>query len=238
MNKMVVITGAAGGLGVALTRKYVNEGWTVTAVDVNAKRLEALKNQVTPLRLRTVQGSIASPSGVGQVLSKINKPSWRALINNAGVSVGGDAYNASWTDWKKMLDVNLSGSFLLSQAFLNEIGEEQGSIVNITSMVGIVGAKKPGYAASKAGMIGLTKSFALQSKNVRVNAIAPGAMDTPMTYDWDEAKREKIAGNTSVGYIANPEEIANIAYFLTSSKASYIDGAVINATGGQYVGPC
>ena len=105
-------------------------------------------------------------------------------------------------------------------------------------MVGIIGAKKPGYAASKAGIIGLTKSVAMQAgPNIRCNAIYPGAMETPMTADWDAETRAKISKNTPIGRIAKPEEIASIVKFLaTDSESGFLTGAILNATGGQYLG--
>jgi len=139
-----------------------------------------------------------------------------------------------------MMNVNLTAPFILSQLFANNSKKHdiKGSIVNVSSMVGIIGAKKPGYAASKAGMLGLTKSIAMQSgPNIRCNAIYPGAMDTPMTADWDEEIRKKISAGTPIGRIADPKEIAQIVAFLADEKqSSFLTGSIINATGGQYLG--
>ncbi|PIR64323.1 MAG: hypothetical protein COU63_04470, partial [Candidatus Pacebacteria bacterium CG10_big_fil_rev_8_21_14_0_10_36_11] len=165
---------------------------------------------------------------------------WTVLVNNAGVSVGGKLLDGSLAHWNLMMNVNLTAPFVLSQAFAKNSQENniKGSIVNISSMVGVIGAKKPGYAASKAGLLGLTKAIAMQAgPNIRCNAIYPGAMDTPMTADWDAETRKKIEAGTPIGRIADPREIAQIVAFLADDQqSSYLTGAVINATGGQYLG--
>jgi NAD(P)-dependent dehydrogenase (short-subunit alcohol dehydrogenase family) len=165
---------------------------------------------------------------------------WVGLVNNAGVSVGGNAYTQLLSEWDLMMSVNLTAPFLLSQKFILNAKNRQltGSLVNIASMVGWVGAKKPGYAASKAGIMGLTKAFAMQvGPKIRVNAICPGAMATPMTADWNEDVRMKIIENTPIGRIAEPKEIAAVVSFLLNEQQSgYLTGSIINATGGQYLG--
>ena len=247
-NKIVAITGASGGLGRTLVRKFWQEGWSVAMIDKNSEQLDAMQQELqTNNSKRTAYNFVVDLSKPHEVYNLLNKPlfhrkQWQCLINNAGISMGGDAYQHNKDEyelWETAMTVNVGAPYILSGGFVVNAKKHNvlGSIINISSMVGLVGAKKPSYATSKAALIGLTKSFAKQvGPLVRVNAICPGAMDTPMIADWDAEKREKVEANIPLGYIADPKEIANIVYFLSTPMASYITGAIINATGGQYLG--
>jgi len=238
-----LVTGASGGLGSAIVRVLAAKGYKIIAMDrVNKNELEKkfidIKNSI---ELFLGEVNFANPQEVQKtIFTLFPHKKLSVLVNNAGISVGGNLINSSIEDWNLMMNVNLTVPFILSQAFTKNAQEFQikSSIINISSMVGIIGAKKPGYAASKAGILGLTKSIAMQTgPNIRCNAIYPGAMETPMTADWNKETREKIIKNTPVGHIAQPEEIAQIVSFLADDKQSgYLTGSIINATGGQYLG--
>lgn len=240
---IALVTGAAGGLGIAICEALAAKDFKIVAVDLvgEEKIKEKLKGIGGNLELAVGGVDFAKPETILASLgSFLPNKDWTVLVNNAGVSVGGKLLDASLADWNLMMDINLTAPFILSQAFVKNANENgiDGSIINISSMVGIIGAKKPGYSASKAGLIGLTKSVAMQSgPNVRCNAIYPGAINTPLTADWDKETREKIIAGTPIGRIAEPTEIAGIVAFLADKKESgFLTGSVINATGGQYLG--
>ena len=241
--KIALVTGAAGGLGKKICEALALKGFGIVAVDL-------LKTEDLKVNLKYINGNLkkviggvdfANPESVISSLHEfLPNKNWTVLVNNAGISVGGKLLDSTLDQWNLMMNVNLTSPFVLSQAFVQNSKENniKGSIINISSMVGIIGAKKPGYAASKAGLIGLTKSVAMQSgPNIRCNAIYPGAMDTPLTADWDEETRNKIVATTPIGRIADPGEIAKIVAFLADDNESgFLTGTILNATGGQYLG--
>jgi 3-oxoacyl-[acyl-carrier protein] reductase len=240
---IALVTGASGGLGKEICKSLVEKGFKIVAVDLmETKVLEKNLSDISD-SLEMVIGGVdfSKPETIeGSLKSFLPNKNWTVLVNNAGLSVGGKLFDGTLDQWNLMMNVNLTAPFILSQLFANNSKKHdiKGSIVNVSSMVGIIGAKKPGYAASKAGMLGLTKSIAMQSgPNIRCNAIYPGAMDTPMTADWDEEIRKKISAGTPIGRIADPKEIAQIVAFLADEKqSSFLTGSIINATGGQYLG--
>jgi len=241
--KKALVTGAGGGLGVKICEVLAAKNFGIVALDlIKTEELKSkLKGIGKSLELAIGEVDFSDPSGIIDSLgSFLPSKDWTVLVNNAGVSTGGKLLDETLPEWNLMMNVNLTAPFVLSQAFAKNAKEEgiKGSVVNISSMVGITGTKKPGYAASKAGLIGLTKSIAMQAgPDVRCNAIYPGAMDTPMTADWDEETRNKIIAGTPIGRIAAPVEIAKVVAFLADDNESgFLTGSVINATGGQYLG--
>jgi 3-oxoacyl-[acyl-carrier protein] reductase len=158
------------------------------------------------------------------------------LVNNAGITRDGLLMRMSAEDWRTVMDVNLASAFFTSKALTRHmIKRRTGSIINITSVVGMIGnGGQANYAASKAGLIGLTKSLAREvgSRGVRVNAIAPGFIDTEMTDKLNEQQRETLIAQIPMGRIAAAEEVANVCVFLASEMASYITGEVITVGGG------
>lgn len=241
--KIAVVTGASGGLGKSICMVLADKGFKIVALDLldTDQLKESLKDLKDSLEMTIGGINFANPSFIAQSLSGfLPNPNWTVLVNNAGVSVGGKLLVSTLEEWNLMMNVNLTAPFVLTQEFAknSKYNNIRGSIVNIASMVGVVGAMKPGYAASKAGLIGLTKATALQSgPSIRCNAIYPGAINTPLTADWDELTKSKIIANTPMGRIAEPEEIAKIVAFLADEgQSGFLTGAVINATGGQYLG--
>lgn len=241
--KLALVTGAAGGLGSEICQVLAKKGHDIVAMDlVPAKKIRQKLTGIDA-NLEEVIGRVdfAKPASISTKLSSfLPNKNWTTLVNNAGISYGGKLYDATLEEWGKMMQVNLTAPFVLSQLFAQNSREFNlsGSIVNISSMVGIIGAKKPGYAASKAGLLGLTKSIAMQAgPKVRCNAIYPGAMETPMTADWDAETKKMIANKTPLDRIADPKEIAQVVAFLADEEqSSFMTGAVLNATGGQYLG--
>ena len=241
--KTALITGAGGGLGSSIIHTLAKKGLRIIAIDRMTQ--SELENKFADIKdsIELFLGGVdfSLPQEVHKTfLSLLPHRELSILVNNAGVSVGGNLESSTLDDWNLMMNVNLTVPFILSQEFVKNARQcnIKGSIINISSMVGIIGAKKPGYAASKAGMLGLTKSVAMQAgPTIRCNAIYPGATATPMTADWDEETKNKIVKNTPIGHIAQPVEIAQIVSFLADDEQSgYLTGSIINATGGQYLG--
>ena len=244
--KLIIITGATGGIGQAISFVLARDGHDLLLVGRNKMKLRELKRELkktfSSRSFFTACVDLRSSEEIHTLFKRKDIPfvSLYGLVNNAGVAVGGDIFTLSENDWNTDISVNLKAPFLFCQHTVQIMREHnnKGSIVNISSIAGVVGAKKPNYSSSKSGIIGLTKSIAqnVGSLGIRVNSIAPGAVDTEFIADWDEMKRKKIAEKTLVGRIAEPSEIAEIVGFLMSEKASFVTGTVINASGGQYLG--
>jgi len=244
--KLVIITGATGGIGQAISVVLARDGYDLLLVGRNEVKLTTLRKELKkafPARsFFTARVDLRSSEDIHILFKErdILFASLYGLVNNAGVASGGDIFTLSEKDWETDMCVNLKAPFLFCQHAVRIMREhkQKGSIINISSLAGIVGAKKPNYSSSKAGVIGLTKSVAqnVGSLGIRVNAVAPGAVDTDLIADWDEEKRKKISEKTVLGRIAKPKEIAEIVGFLMSEKSGFITGAVINASGGQHLG--
>lgn len=243
---VAIVTGASSGIGRAIAIALARDGYSGMLLGRNRKRLGEIQRKLTKVfpkqRFYSAAVRLENHADIMRFLSQKDIPfkQVKVVVNCAGISYGGDAFSANKKDWDENIAVNLSAPFYLIQTIAKIMIDQKtkGSIVNIASLAGVVGAKKPGYAASKAGLIGLTKSFALAvgKYGIRVNAITPGAVDTELIADWDKKKREVVIKKTPLGRIALPEEIAAIVSFLVSDKASFLTGMVINATGGQYLG--
>ncbi|MDQ3583544.1 MAG: SDR family oxidoreductase [Pseudomonadota bacterium] len=246
MAGVALITGAAGGLGQALCRRFGESGYRVIGLDRvhGAAGCEAFVEA-------DLEALCASPGGLGSVLERIRglvstmtkqdgghvKPGLAVLVNNAACQVLGPVEALSVADWQRSLCVNLLAPFLLIQGLLPELMRARGSVINITSVHAKV--TKPGfccYATSKAALEGMTRSMATElGTRVRVNAIAPAAFATPMLEAGfagrDEARRQ-LGEMHPIGRIGQPEEIAECALFLASQRAGFINGAVLRVDGG------
>lgn len=181
---------------------------------------------------------VSDESAVKAVFEEIitARPGIDVLVNNAGITRDGLIMRMALDDWRAVMEVNLASAFLTSRAVARHmIKRRSGSIINITSVVGQIGnAGQANYAASKAGLIGFTKSLAREtaSRSVRVNAIAPGFIETEMTDKLNEQQRDQLVNQIPMGRIGVPEEIASVCLFLASDMASYITGEVITVGGG------
>ena len=243
---VAIVTGATGGIGKAICAVLAGDGYDLILVGRNKKTLSA---EVTRLRRLYPKQlfywaivHMEQPREIHHFFQRKDLPfaQLSILVNNAGISVGDDIFSLTEKDWDESFAVNVKAPFLFMQhtVHLMKDNRTHGSIINISSLTGLIGARKPNYASSKAGLIGLAQSVArsVGEFGIRVNTIAPGAVDTDLIADWDKKKRQSVIDQTLVKRIAAPEEIAEIVSFLASNKASYIIGAVINATGGSYLG--
>ena len=240
-NKLALVTGGAQGIGKTIGEELTKAGAHVALGDVN---LEGA--QVTAEAINNNGGSasaikidVSNATEVQQVFDFImkDKKPVDIVVNNAGITRDGLMLRMKEIDWDLVLDINLKGSFLCSQQAAKQMMKQKsGVIVNISSIVGVMGNfGQANYSASKAGVIGLTKTLAREvaSRGIRVNAVAPGFIDTEMTRNLDETIRQKLIEQIPLSRLGLPEDVARCVSFLVSDKSSYITGQVINLNGGM-----
>ncbi len=242
-GQVAMVTGAARGIGRAVAAKLAEHGALVVATDLQEEWLAETVAAVTAAggAAEAVAFNVADPDGAAAAVQGVVERHGRLdiLVNNAGITKDGLFVRMSGDDWQKVLDVNLSGVMRVTQPAAKVMMKQRsGRIVNISSVVGLMGnAGQTNYAASKAGLIGLTKSLAreLGSRNVTVNAIAPGYIRTAMTEKLTDAQREALLKNVAIQRLGTPDDIAEAVLFLASPGAAYITGTVINVSGGLYM---
>ena len=242
-NRVAIVTGSARGIGQAIALKLAEVGADVVVNDIEAAA-EPLESVPTEIRSKNrqslaVTADVSSTEDVNRLvetavstLGKID-----ILVNNAGVTRDQLIMRMSDEDWDTVLDIDLKSAFLCTRATVRHmIKQRWGRIINIASITGLVG--NPGqanYASAKAGVIGLTRSIAKEvaSRGITVNAIAPGAIDTPMTQRLDENQRQEFLKRIPLGYFGSPNDVAEAVAFLASEEARYITGQVLNVDGGM-----
>ena len=239
-GRVALVTGASRGIGEAVARRLAAEGAHVIAAARTAAALEKLVGEIAAAggsaSALTMDLSDAASIEAGAKQALASPAGVDVLVNNAGVTEDNLILRMSREAWDRVLGTNLTGTFLLTQAIVKGmVRKRYGRIVNIASVVGIMG--NPGqanYAASKAGLIGLTKSVAreLASRNITCNAVAPGFIETEMTQKMTPQAREALAGQIPAGRLGSPEDVANAVAFLASEAASYITGHVLTVSGG------
>ncbi len=236
MPKRIVITGGATGIGKALVRRFTDDGWNVAFTyrshDEEAKALSGETGAIC------YYCDVRDENSVNKACDDILRLFHHAdgLINNAGIAQRSVLEDMHTSEWDDILSVNLRGAYLWSKALLPSLRETHGSILNISSIWGQTGAAcESAYSAAKAGLIGLTKALAKEvAPAVRVNALAPGVIDTPMLSGYTEADLEELCSRIPLERIGKPEDIANAAAFLMSDEAAYITGQVLAVNGGMY----
>lgn len=237
-DKVALITGATGGLGGAIARKLHSQGATVVISGTRKEKLEELAKDlgdrvvVKPCDLSDAEAIVNLISEIESELGKVD-----ILVNNAGMTRDGLMMRMKDEDWSKVIDVNLSAVFRLSREVMKGMMKRRaGRIINITSIVGVTGnAGQVNYAASKAGLIGMTKSMAAEvaSRGITVNCIAPGFIQSPMTDVLNDKQREGILSAIPQGQIGNPDDIASGAVYLASDESKYITGQTLHINGGM-----
>lgn len=241
-GKNAVVTGGARGIGAEMVKLFLKEGASVWFVDLNPSELmgeyEALAKE-SGAGVTYKQCNVAEEEQVNKVVEEILSEAGQidVLVNNAGITRDGLIFRMPASDWDLVLKVNLTSAFYFSKKVAHAMARAKtGSIINISSIVGVHGnAGQCNYSASKAGMIGLTKSLAQEvaSRNVRVNAVAPGFIDTPMTEKLSDKVKEALLSRIPMGRLGSPEEVAKICLFLASDLSSYVTGQVIGVDGGM-----
>ena len=240
-NKIALVTGAARGIGQAIALQLAADGADLALCDVKAEWLEDTIAKVKALGRRAEGYSmdVANGAAVGEAVAKILADFGRidVLVNNAGITRDSLLMRMTEEDWDAVLDINLKGAFLVTKAVVKPMMKQRsGAIVNIASVVGIMG--NPGqanYTASKAGLIALTKTTAkeLGSRNIRVNAVAPGFIRTAMTDKLSEPVKEAMLKMVPLGRLGEPEDVAKAVAFLASAAAAYVNGQTLAVCGGM-----
>jgi 3-oxoacyl-[acyl-carrier protein] reductase len=234
-GKKALITGAARGIGKAIADRFIAVGAEVWGLDV---REPAERND----KMRWVSADLSKLTEIDGLIDKIIKEAggFDIVVNNAGITKDVLSFRMSVEDWQKVIDINLSAAFFISRTALKDmlmVRKRGGSIINMASVVGIHGnAGQANYSASKAGLIGITKSLANEgaSRQIRVNALAPGFIESDMTNAIPQDIREKMIAGIPMKRMGKPEDIAEAALFLASDASSYITGQVLPIDGGMF----
>ena len=237
-NKTALITGASGAIGGSIANKLSSLGANIIATGTNKKRVDSL---VKGLKSKS-EGIVADLSKDEEINNLYNQSinkfkSIDILVNNAGINKDSLSIRMTREQWNEVINVNLSATFKLSQLVIKSMMKNKwGRIIGISSIIGIGGnVGQANYAASKAGIISLHKSFALEfaSRGITSNCIAPGFIESPMTNELSADQKESMLKKIPVGYIGKPEDVANCVAFLTDENASFITGSTININGGM-----
>ncbi len=240
-DRLALITGGAQGIGLTIAEELAGQGAHVILADVNQDGAQEAADEIKKKggMASAVRLDVSNANEVQEVFTSIakeHKP-LDILVNNAGITRDGLMVRMKEADWDLVLSINLKGSFLCSQQAVKQMMKaKQGAIVNIASIVGVMGNfGQANYSASKAGLIGLTKTIARESaaRGIRANAVAPGFIDTEMTRVLDEKVKQDLISQIPLARLGLPRDVARCVGFLVSDRASYITGQVINVNGGM-----
>ena len=237
-NKKALITGASRGIGRAVTEKFLAEGAEIWGM--GTKEPDDLKERHGG-KIHWISADLGKTGEVEAVIENALKESggFDILVNNAGITRDNLSFRMSLEEWQKVLDINLTAAFLIARTIGRDmIRKRTGSIINMSSVVGIHGnGGQANYAASKAGLIGMTKSLAMEtaSRSVRVNAVAPGFIATDMTAILGDNVKEKMLEQIPLKRMGTPQDIAAAVLFLASDDSTYITGQVIPVDGGMFL---
>lgn len=238
-GKVAIITGAARGIGNAIARKFAVEGASVIVVDLKGAEIAASTMKKQGLDVTAMTLDITDESAVNSAVASIIKEKKKIdiLVNNAGIIVRGSILDISREQWLRVMDVNVNGNFYFCKAVVpHMMRQKSGCILNISSIAGKMGdiTAAPVYGASKGAINTLTRSLARQLADygIRVNAIAPHAIETDMSAEWSEEKRRAVVDAIPLKRMGKAEEVAEAALFLVSERASFITGEILNINGG------
>ena len=239
-NKKILITGATGGIGNDLVKKFYALDGDILATGTNNIKLENLKKNFP--KIEVLKFDISEHSQIekfiDEAFSKIN--GLDILVNNAGITLDNLSLRMKDDEWKKVIDINLSSTFYMCKhAIKKMLKNKYGRIINISSIVGHTGnLGQSNYSASKAGMIALSKSLAIEyaKKNITINCVSPGFIETKMTEKINESFKEILLSRIPMNKLGNGEDVSNTVAFLASDSASYITGETIHVNGGMYMG--
>ena len=244
-GKTALVTGASRGIGraiaVALARGGASVALNYAGNEEAAKEALGLVEAAGAARARLARFDVSDPAACTKAVDEVvgELGGLHILVNNAGIALDQLVMRQKDEDWRRTLDVNLGGAFYLIRAATRPMMKARsGSIVNLTSVVGEMGnAGQAAYAATKAGLVGLTKSVAreLASRNIRVNAVSPGFIDTDMTAALPEAAKQKMAEMIPLGRLGSADDVAHAVAWLCSDQASYVTGEVLRVNGGMYM---
>ncbi len=238
-NKNILITGASGGIGHALVKKFISLGANVIGSGTKSEKLDQLKKEYSNIKVKKFD--ISDHSRIENFINEVALEFGNIdiLINNAGTNIDNLSLRMKNEEWQKVIDVNLTSTFLLAKnAIKKMLKSKYGRIINITSVVGHTGnVGQANYAASKAGIIGMSKSLAIEyaKKNITVNCVSPGFITSDMTLNIAEKVKLYLTSRIPMGKLGTGEDVSNCVAFLASEQASYITGETIHVNGGMYM---
>ena len=238
-NKKILITGATGGIGNCLVEKFYNLGSKIMATGTNDEKLKNLKNKYPNIHVE--QFRLDQHDKIESFIEKTNKEldGIDILVNNAGITLDNLSIRLTEDNWKKVIDINLTSTFLMCKHTIKKmLKKKYGRIVNITSIVGHTGnLGQANYAASKAGIIAFSKSLSIEyaKKNINVNCVSPGFIKTEMTDKINEEFKKNLINKIPSGDLGTGQDVSNCVAFLASDMANYINGETIHVNGGMYM---
>ena len=238
-GKKILITGATGGIGNALVKKFLSLDGTVLATGTNSEKLDALKKEFPTLNV--LKFDISDHSKIEDFIENVASQlvGLDILVNNAGIAMDNLSIRMKDEEWKKVIDVNLSSTFYLCKhAIKKMLKNKYGRIINITSIVGHTGnLGQANYSASKAGMVAMSKSLAIEyaKKNITINCVSPGFIQSNMTDKIVESIKAVLTSRIPMSKLGTGEDVSNTVAFLSSDAASYITGETIHVNGGMYM---
>ena len=238
-NKNILITGASGGIGNELVKKFVSLGGNVLGSGTKNEKLDKIKKQYPNIKVKKFD--IAEHLRIEEFIDDVSLElgGLDILINNAGTNADNLSLRMKEEEWKKVIDINLTATFLLSKHAIKKMLKSKfGRIVNITSVVGHTGnLGQSNYSASKAGIIGMSKSLAIEyaKKNITVNCVSPGFIISDMTMNIAEKVKLYLTSRIPMGKLGTGEDVSNCVAFLSSEQASYVTGETLHVNGGMYM---
>ena len=239
-NKNIIITGASGGIGNSIVKKLSEAGANILASGTKVEKLEELIKKFNNVNI--LKFDISSTDKIEDFIenaTKILGGSLDCLINNAGITQDNLGIRMSLKEWQRVIDINLTSTFLMNKfAIKKMLKNKSGKIVNITSVVGHTGnVGQANYTASKAGIIAMSKSLAIEyaKKNININCISPGFIKTTMTEKIDDKFKEVIISKIPSARLGEPDDIANAVLFFSSDQSNYINGETLHVNGGMYM---
>ena len=238
-NKKVVITGATGGIGYSLVKKFSENGSIVLATGTNEEKLNKLKKEFSNIEIEKFK--LDAHQNIEEFIETAHKKldGLDVLVNNAGITLDNLSIRLTEENWKKVLDVNLTATFLMWKfAIKKMLRNRSGKIINVTSIVGHTGnLGQANYAASKAGIVAFSKSLAIEyaKKNININCVSPGFIKTEMTDKINDEFKKMLISKIPSGDLGTGEDVSNCVAFLASEMAKYINGETIHVNGGMYM---
>ena len=239
-KKNIIVTGASGGIGNAIIKKLSEEGANILASGTRIEKLEELKKNFEGIKI--LKFDMSQSDKIEEFIENATNllgGSLDVLVNNAGITQDNLAIRMSLDEWQKVININLTSVFLMSKFGIKKmLKNKSGKIINITSVVGHTGnLGQANYTASKAGIIAMSKSLAIEyaKKNININCISPGFIKTTMTDKIDDKFKEAIISKIPSAKLGEPEDIANVVLFLSSNQSNYINGETIHVNGGMYM---
>ena len=240
VKKNIIVTGASGGIGNSIVEKLSKNGANILATGTKKEKLDELKSNFKNLKI--LKFDISQSDKIEEFIENATNElggNLDCIVNNAGITQDNLAIRMNFEEWKKVIDINLSSTFLLSKYSIKKmLKNKKGKVINITSVVGHTGnLGQANYSAAKAGIIAMSKTLAIEyaRKNININCISPGFIKTAMTDKIDTKFKEMIISKIPSGKLGEPEDVANAVLFLASDLSNYINGETLHVNGGMYM---